>query len=128
MFDDFFYRPDGSPVPGVQQPGQFPQGQPGQLPMDETLAPYSPGQHFFGQFAPNMRPPFYVPRRPFRRPGPIRFCVNRFAYIWLENGREFWAWISFVARRTVYGYRWNGRRWVYFQVNANEIDTFICIR
>lgn len=136
--------PQGQFPQGQFPQGQFPQGQfpQGQFPQDQYpqeqyqqdqygqpyLAPYRPGQHFFGQYAPNMRPPNYMPRRPARFPGPIRFCVNSFAYIWFRDGRNYWAWISFVARRTIYGYRWNGRRWIYFQANVNDIDTFLCIR
>ncbi len=151
-FDDYDddLRPDGMPgqmmppqgqpqgQPFGQPPFGPPQGQPpfgppqGQPPFGppqgQPLMPYSPGPHNFGQFAPNMRPPNYIPRRPNFFPGPIRLCRNRFAFIWLNNGRRFWAWISSVTPRIVYGYRWNGRRWIYFEVMVNNINTFICIR
>lgn len=119
-----FGPPQGQPPfgpPQGQPPFGPPQGQPG-------LLPYSPGPHNFGQFAPNMRPPSFIPRRPGFLPGPVRQCRNRFAYIWLNNGRNFWAWISSVTPRVVYGYRWDGRRWVYFEVFTFNIVTFVCIR
>ena len=119
-----FGPPQGQPPfgpPQGQPPFGPPQGQPG-------LLPYSPGPHNFGQFAPNIRPPSFIPRRPGFLPGPIRMCRNRFAYIWLNNGSNFWAWVSSVTPRIVYGYRWNGRRWIYFQVFTFNIRTFVCIR
>jgi len=121
--------PQGPPHGPPQGPPHGPpQGPPYGPPQGQYLAPYTPGQHYFGQNAPNMRPPSFMPRRPIRRPGPIRFCENRFTYIWLVNGRDFWTWISAVSRRTIYGYRWNGRRWMYFESDVNDVDTFICVR
>ncbi len=143
------YRPDGMPGPMMPPQGQpsgqpgFPSGQPGFPPgqpgfppgqpgfppgQPGPLMPYTPGPHFFGQNAPNMRPPNFTPRRPQFSPGPIRQCRNRFAFIWLINGRRFWAWISDVQGRTIFGYRWTGRRWVYFQANVNQVFTFVCVR
>lgn len=59
-------------------------------------------------------------------PGAIRRCRNRFVYLQLDNGREFWAWLSFVGRRSVAGWRWNGFRWVYFGTDLRNIDNFVC--
>jgi len=123
-----FGPPQGQPPFGPPQ-GQPPFGQPPfGPPQGQPLLPYSPGPHNFGQFAPNMRPPNYIPRRPNFFPGPIRQCRNRFTFIWLKDGRRFWAWVSSVTQRMVYGYRWNGRRWIYFEVMINNISTFVCIR
>ncbi len=122
-----FGPPQGQPPFGPPQ-GQPPFGPPQGPPGQPFLMPYAPGPHNFGQFAPNMRPPNFIPRRPGFLPGPIRQCRNRFAYIWLNNGRSFWAWISSVTPRVVYGYRWNVRRWIYFEVFVFNIITFVCIR
>lgn len=59
-------------------------------------------------------------------PGSIRRCRFRFVYLRLRNRREFWAWLTFVGRRSVSGWRWNGRRWVYFGVSLREIVSFYC--
>jgi hypothetical protein len=59
-------------------------------------------------------------------PGAIRRCRFRYVYIWLRNGNSFWAWLTFVGRRSISGYRWNGRRWVYFGIDLRRIDAFIC--
>lgn len=59
-------------------------------------------------------------------PGAIRPCLFRFVYIWLENGRQFWAWLVFVGPRSVAGWRWNGFRWVYFGTDLENISSFIC--
>lgn len=58
--------------------------------------------------------------------GSIRRCRFRFVYLQLRNGREFWAWLTFVGRRSVAGWRWTGFRWVYFGVDLRQIVSFSC--
>ncbi|MBC8060883.1 MAG: hypothetical protein H7Y18_09475 [Clostridiaceae bacterium] len=58
--------------------------------------------------------------------GAIRPCRYRYVYIWLTNGNSFWAWLTYVGRRSVSGYRWTGRRWVYFGTDLRRIDSFFC--
>ncbi len=60
-------------------------------------------------------------------PGAIRRCRYRFVYIWLENGRSFWAWLTFVGRRSIAGYRWIRNRWVYFGTDLRNISDFYCL-
>ncbi|MCT8975430.1 hypothetical protein N4T77_02350 [Clostridium sp. CX1] len=93
-----------------------------------------------GQGAPNLPPPpGRVPQKPSAgfggpggpqtfavSPGSIRRCRNRFVYIWLRNGNSFWAYLTRIDRTTASGYRWNGRRWVYFGVDLRRIDEFVC--
>lgn len=59
-------------------------------------------------------------------PGAIRRCMYRYVYLELDNGREFWAWLTFVGRRSVAGWRWTGYRWVYFGTDLRRIDSFYC--
>lgn len=59
-------------------------------------------------------------------PGAIRMCMFRFTYIWPRRGRGFWAWPIFLGRRSVSGYKWNGRRWVYFGMDLRQIEGFQC--
>ncbi|OPJ62420.1 hypothetical protein [Clostridium oryzae] len=59
-------------------------------------------------------------------PGSIRPCTFRFIFIWPERGRGFWAYLTFVGRRSVSGFRWNGRRWVYFGMDLRRIESFQC--
>ncbi|HOS70697.1 MAG TPA: hypothetical protein PL076_11450, partial [Bacillota bacterium] len=54
-------------------------------------------------------------------PGSIRRCRFSFVYLQLRNGREFWIWLTFVGRRSISGWRWTGRRWVYFGVDLRQI-------
>ncbi len=145
MFEDYFDRPDRPPGPPHGPPGQPPgpphgppgqppgppHGPPGQPPRPPhgppNLPPYTPGYHNFGQHAPYMRPPNFIPRKPVFHPGPIRICINTFTYIWFNDGQSFWTWMSYISNQTIYGYRWNGFRWIYFEAYVYEIDTFICI-
>jgi hypothetical protein len=58
--------------------------------------------------------------------GSIRRCVNRYIYIWPRRGGGFWAWLNYIGRKSVSGYKWNGYRWVYFGMDLMEIDSFEC--
>ncbi|EDU36015.1 MULTISPECIES: hypothetical protein [Clostridium] len=59
-------------------------------------------------------------------PGALRPCVFKYVYIWLDNGNSFWAWLTYVGRKSASGWRWNSQRWVYFGVDLNCIDYFEC--
>lgn len=59
-------------------------------------------------------------------PGALKPCTFRFVYLWLKNGREFWAWLVFVGPQSAAGWRWNGYRWVYFGVDLKNIESFEC--
>ncbi|MGY0373428.1 hypothetical protein [Clostridium sp. JNZ J1-5] len=120
----FFYRqlpPGGGPPFGP--PGMPPSGAPGG-----------------GAGGPSGRPPMgpppsFTPSKAQTKaqpgvkavdPGSIRRCMFRYVYIWLDNGRSFWAWVTYVGRRSLSGYRWMGYRWVYFGIDLRRIDSFIC--
>lgn len=108
---------------GPFQPGQFfPPGQgPGFFP---------PGQGP-GAGQPPGRPPAFVPQQATGvfavDPGGIRRCMFRYVYIWLDNGQQFWAWLVFVGRNSVAGWRWIGFRWVWFGIDLNRITSFFCL-
>lgn len=75
-------------------------------------------------------PPSFVPQQQpsvlFVDPGAIRPCTFRFVYIWLTNGRSFWAYLVFVGPRSVSGYRWTGFNWVFWGTDLRNIDSFVC--
>lgn len=82
---------------------------------------------------PQGPPPNVTPRRSSGGPslyavdpGAIWNCRYKYTYIWLENGRSFWAWLVFVGRRSVSGYRWVGYGWVYFGTDLDNISDFVC--
>lgn len=87
-----------------------------------------PGQG--GQAGPPGRPPSYTPERAPTLtavdPGSIRRCRYKFTYLWLKNGQQYWAYITFVGRRSIAGYRWLGYRWVYFGTDLRNIESFVC--
>lgn len=58
----------------------------------------------------------------------IRFCLFKFTYIWEQNGKSYWTYLFNVDRRSVSGFRWLGRNWVYFGLDLRRIDSFICYR
>lgn len=94
----------------------------------------------FGQSqgGPTSPPPNFTPSKTttsvqgqgatvkFVDPGTIRPCVYQFVYIWPTRGRGFWAWLVYVGRRSVSGFRWNGRRWIYFGMDLRSIESFQC--
>ena len=86
------------------------------------------------QKPPTSAPPNFAPQQKSAGgpsvkaidPGAIKNCTFRFVYIWPRRGRGFWAWITFVGRRSISGFRWNGFRWVYFGMDLRNIDSFQC--
>jgi hypothetical protein len=75
-----------------------------------------------------MAPPGFVPPAPARSSGirGIRGCLNRFTFIWLDNGNSFWFFPIFVGRQAIFGFRWRGFGWVYQRINLNRIRSFQC--
>lgn len=121
--DGFRFIP---PVPG-RPPFSGEPGEPGRPPG----RPPEGGQ----DRPPSGPPPTYVPKKPKQQgpeayavdPGAIRPCIYRYVYIWLRNGRQFWAYLVYVGRNSVAGWRWNGFRWVYFGVDLRRIESFVCL-
>lgn len=107
--------PPGFP-PGQGQPGQQQGG--GQL---QDGPPSSPPPSFTPQMQQSSFTTFAVD------PGAIRGCLRRFTFIWLENGRSFWFFPTFVGRTSVAGWRWRGFRWVFYGTDLNRIRSFQCV-
>lgn len=120
----------GFPPPfgqGFQPPFGPPGGPPGRPPFQQPPGGTS------GTGPPSGPPPAFVPSQaqaqvtPFAvDPGAIRRCIFRYVYLWLDNRQQFWAWLVFVGPRSVAGWRWIGFRWVYFGIDLNRIESFIC--
>lgn len=125
-------QPFGQTVPGQPFGPTPPPGQP--------FGPGVPGQGFGltpGFAAPSGPPPSFIPQKPATLapggvsvyavdPGAIRFCLYKFTYIWLINGRSFWVWLVFVGPTSIAGFRWTGFGWRYFGTDIRNIDTFVC--
>lgn len=60
-------------------------------------------------------------------PGAIVPCLYRFTYIWPNRGQGFWAYPIFIGRNSIAGWRFNGRRWVYFGMDLRRIRSFYCV-
>lgn len=132
MFFRMFPFPSIFPIPFVPGSGRPPRPNPGgQFP---PQPPFSPGDGPGSKDGPPKGPPpASEPKRPSSSPGlkavdpgAIRFCKYKYTYLWLEDGRRFWAWPTYVGRRSLSGYRWVGYRWVYFGVDLEQITDFIC--
>lgn len=120
QYSSDFRSPDGFPFPGF--PGQG-QGSPFGPPTGGGLNGPPSGP------PPNITPTLKATSGPSIfaiDPGAIRRCRHRFVYIWPVNGRPFWAWITFVGRRSISGFRWTGRTWRYFGMDLREIRSFEC--
>ena len=80
--------------------------------------------------APRFAPPAYTPQRaPGLRavdPGAISRCLYSNTYVWLNNRQEFWFFPTFIGRRSIAGFRWMHRHWVYMGFSLNMIDSFFC--
>jgi hypothetical protein len=138
----YFYRQFPGGMTGPMGPGQhmgppFYPGRPGGFPgygQQGGYPPY-PGGHggLSGYGPPSGPPPAAAPLQSQAQFGPqavspraIRRCLNRYVYIWLRGGRSFWAWLNYVDRMSVSGWRWDGRRWVYFGIDIRRIAAFTC--
>lgn len=58
--------------------------------------------------------------------GAIEPCLFRFVYIWPTRGNGFWAWLVFVGRRSVSGFRWDRGTWRFFGMDLRQISSFQC--
>lgn len=90
---------------------QGPQGQPPSAPPN---------------FTPEVQQAQQFGATPFVDQGAIKPCVFRFVYIWPRRGDAFWAWLTFVGRRSVSGFRWTRNTWRYFGMDLREIRSFRC--
>ena len=96
--------------------------------------PFAPPGGGAGMGPPSGPPPSFAPPLPAEQQvgtfavesGAIRRCLFRYTYIWLRNRQQFWAWLTFVGRRSVAGWRWTGFNWVYFGIDLNRISSFTC--
>lgn len=82
---------------------------------------------------PKGPPPMHEPMKKHTGPstkavdqGAIKGCKYRYVYIWPRRGRGFWAYLTYVGRTSVAGFRWNGRRWTYFGMDLRQIESFQC--
>lgn len=140
QFDPMNRQPFGMPFgPQSGQPFGPPPcpsfGQPFGPPSGQPFGPPAPGAGTGPQSGPpSGPPPSFVPQHPPSTgvsafavdPGAIRPCMFRFVYLWLKNGRQFWAWLVFVGPRSVAGWRWTGFNWVYFGEDLRRIESFVC--
>ncbi|HJV17925.1 MAG TPA: hypothetical protein VJ546_11225 [Bacillales bacterium] len=80
--------------------------------------------------APTTPPPSVIPQESVGAfavdPGAIRRCLFRFTYVWLNNGRSFWLYPTFVGRNSVAGFRWRRNRWEYYGTDLRRIRSFRC--
>ncbi|MGL5244624.1 MAG: hypothetical protein ACRC7R_05520 [Sarcina sp.] len=56
----------------------------------------------------------------------MSLCLNKFTYIWQTNGRSYWTYLISTNNKSVCGFRWGGFRWIYFGLDLNRIDSFLC--
>ena len=112
----------GGGFPGQQFPG-FPPSQP------PSASPGGGGQQ---GGPPSSPPPSFTPQMQQGvsafavDPGAIRGCLFRYTFVWLNTGRSFWFYPTFVGRNSVAGWRWRNFRWVYYGTDLRRIRNFQC--
>lgn len=75
---------------------------------------------FGSEEAPQSRMGGQNQHRDFRR------CLNRFTFIWLNNGNNFWFYPTGIRRQQVEGFRWRNNRWFFDRINMRRILFFRC--
>lgn len=104
--------------------------------MNQFLCPYCryrqrveeyPAQH---HKRPTNPPPNYIPNLSNATstitPAAITPCAHKYTYLWLKNGESFWAYIVYVGKRAVAGWRYTKDRWIHFALNLRQIKNFTC--
>ena len=121
------------PMPVV--PPRPPQVHPHPMPVVPPRPPLptpGPGHNFNPRSgsAPRFAPPAFIPQRaPGLRmvdPGAISRCLYSNTYVWLNNRQDFWFFPTFVGRKSIAGYRWMHRNWVFMGFGLNMVDSFFC--
>lgn len=116
----------GGQFPGGGPGGQFPGGGPGGQ---------FPGGGFPGggqDGPPSGPPPFATPQEAYGAtpfavdPGAIRRCRYRYTYIWLNNGRSFWFFPTYIGRTSIAGWRYRRNGWTYYGTDLRRIRSFRC--
>ena len=135
---EYYHSEDRQPPFGQQQGPPFgQQGPPFGPPFGQQQGPpFGPPSTAPGASSgpPSGPPPSFVPQQTQAQgigvfaidPGAIRPCLFRYVYIWLNTGESFWAWLTFVGRRSASGWRWTGFRWIFFGVDLRNIESFVC--
>lgn len=134
--------PGFPPGPGPGGPPGFPPGPGPGGPPGFPPGPPSGGPNTGSNNPPSGPPPNFIPSEAqatkvggqasggvstFAIDGGAIFpCRFRYTYIWLNNGRSFWSYIVFVGRDSIAGWRYTGRRWVYFGIDLRRIRSFYC--
>jgi hypothetical protein len=79
---------------------------------------------------PQNPPPNYIPNVPTLvisiESSAMSPCVHKYTYLWLKNGESFWAYIVYVGKRAVSGWKYKGGRWVQFNLHLKQIKNFTC--
>lgn len=83
--------------------------------------------------APTSPPPNFTPQQSQAKtfaidPGGIANCLYRYVYIWPTggHGRGYWVYLTYVGRKSIAGFRWNGWYFVYGGVDLRRIESFQC--
>lgn len=53
-------------------------------------------------------------------------CRFQYVYMFLNNGSEFWSWVNNIVGNNVYGWRWDGTKWVPLTMDGRSIQGVVC--
>jgi hypothetical protein len=73
---------------------------------------------------PTNPPPKSRPKKP--RNSYIIDCIYEYTYVWPRRGNSFWFYPTRIEYGEVSGYRWDGRKWVFYGFDPNTIDQVSC--
>ncbi|MDP4091344.1 MAG: hypothetical protein Q8930_19025 [Bacillota bacterium] len=122
----------------IYDPGQINELETQDLPLECPYRQLIPSSLYRQQVQgpPSSPPPGFTPSEPQAQQfgatsyavdqGAISPCVFRFIYIWPRRGSGFWAWLTYVGRRSVSGFRWERGAWRYFGMSLRDIRSFQC--
>lgn len=73
---------------------------------------------------PNSPPPKTKPKKP--KVSYIIDCMHQYTYVWPKHGKPFWFYPTRIEQGEVSGYRWDGKKWVFYGFGEKSISQVAC--
>lgn len=77
-------------------------------------------------FPPSPPPvitPQYCPSLRYPPPRILYQVLFTYIYVWTTSGTSFWMYPVSFYNYILYGYIWDGERWIYDQIEYHKIDS-----
>jgi hypothetical protein len=73
---------------------------------------------------PKSPPPKKKPPKP--KTSYIIDCIHQYTYVWPKRGMSFWFYPTRIEKGEVSGYKWNGKKWIFYGLDEKSISQVAC--